>query len=249
MNTTPTQTPEGKILQDAQKRKGMSARKAAELAGISDTRWRNIVNGYQAIGQGQSIPIIAPAETLARMARVVGVTGDQLAAAGRADVKAVLTELWPGEQAGWTWSADTGAMAVVAPRKAEWKDRGLRHLIESKRAGRTIASLSDACGGDPTPRRLQQIIADGIDAFPKANTIRGLAAGLGVSVTDVVLACAISLGLDVEDGDGDSLVLAGAGNLPPSSRQLLQRMAGELMAAQAEIQHTHDTPTGEIPTV
>jgi transcriptional regulator with XRE-family HTH domain len=229
----------------------MSARKAAELAGISDTRWRNIVNGYQAIGQGQSIPIIAPAETLARMARVVGVTGDQLAAAGRADVKDVLTELWPGEQAGWSWSADTGAMAVMTPRPGQTgpRERGLRALIESKRAGRTIASLSDACGGDPTPRRLQQIIADGIDAFPKANTIRGLAQGLGVSVTDVVLACAVALGLDVDSGDSDALVLAGAGNLPPSARQLLQTMAGELMAAQAEVQHSHDTLTGELPAV
>ncbi|WP_284984243.1 helix-turn-helix transcriptional regulator [Arthrobacter sp. efr-133-TYG-118] len=240
MNTL--QTPEGKLLQDAQRRKGMSARKAAELAGMSDTRWRNIVNGYQAIGQGQSIHIVAPAETLARMARVVGVSGEEFAAAGREDVQAVLTELWPGEQAGWSWSADTGVMAAVPTTGGGPKgERGLRRLIESKRAGRTIASLSDACGGDPTPRRLQQIIADGIDAFPKANTIQGLARGLGVSITEVVMACAVSLGLEVEDATSDALVLAGAGNLPASSRAILQNMAKELIAAQHEAQH-HDDP-------
>jgi transcriptional regulator with XRE-family HTH domain len=231
------QTSEGKLIQEAQKRLGLSSRKAAEAANISDTRWRNITNGYQAIGQGNTIPIIAPADTLARMARVVGVTAEELTEAGRPDAGDILTELWPGERAGWTPHTDTGILpAVNAPRPA---GRGLNALIERNRAGRTIASLSDACGGDPTPRRLQQIIADGIKAFPETNTITGLARGLGVAVSDVVLACAASLGLDVDDTTSNALVLAGAADLPPSSRAILQDMSRELLTWQSRSQHAH----------
>lgn len=55
------------------------------MAGISSTRWRHIVNGYQPHGAGQNLAVIAPAATLARMARAVGVTPEQLAEVGRAD--------------------------------------------------------------------------------------------------------------------------------------------------------------------
>lgn len=79
------QTPEGKLIGDAQKRLNISSRKAADEIGMSDTRWRNIVNGYQAVGRGEQIAVVAPAETLARMATVVGVTPEELAEAGRGD--------------------------------------------------------------------------------------------------------------------------------------------------------------------
>jgi transcriptional regulator with XRE-family HTH domain len=79
------QTPEGKLIGDAQKRLHISARKAAEELGMSDTRWRNIVNGYQAVGRGDQVKVVAPAETLARMASVVEVTEEELIAVGRED--------------------------------------------------------------------------------------------------------------------------------------------------------------------
>lgn len=65
------------------KNKGLSARAAASQAGMSDARWRQIVNGYASAGAGQTIEVVGPDETIARMARVVGVTPEQLREAGR----------------------------------------------------------------------------------------------------------------------------------------------------------------------
>lgn len=60
---------------------------------MSDARWRHIVNGRQPVSAGQSVPAIAPALTLARMAQVVGVTADQLRDVGRPDAADELDRL------------------------------------------------------------------------------------------------------------------------------------------------------------
>lgn len=93
MSKRPPQPPEGKLIQTASKRSGLSARKAATIAGISEGRWRQIVNGYQVPSAGTHIKVTAPADTLARMASTVGVTPDQLSAAGRSDAAAELVAL------------------------------------------------------------------------------------------------------------------------------------------------------------
>lgn len=59
---------------------------------MSDTRWRHIVNGYQPVGRGEAIQVVAPAATLARMARVVGVTAEELRGVGRDDAAEEMTE-------------------------------------------------------------------------------------------------------------------------------------------------------------
>lgn len=237
------QLPEGKLIENAQRRTGLSARKASRAAEMSDTRWRNIVNGYQAIGRGEIIPVVAPADTLARMAYIAGVSAQELADVGRQDAHDALLNLEAGTNTSFNERLSARNLLDGTPREGE-RDAlrgGIRALIESKRAGRTIASLSDACGGDPTPRRLQQIIAAGIKAFPDPNTINGLARGLGVSVTEVTLACAASLGLGVNDTTSGALVLAGAASLPLSARQLLHLMARELLVAHAKGKSAENT--------
>lgn len=66
-------------------RPAMSVRKAAVSAGISEGRWRSLAKGTHQVSKGTAIPTRAPADTLARMARVVGATADQLRKAGRED--------------------------------------------------------------------------------------------------------------------------------------------------------------------
>lgn len=87
------QRPEGALIEQAAKLKKLSARKAADLAGMSDARWRQIVNGYASAGAGQVVQVDGPDETIARMARVVGVTADQLRDAGRVSAADVLLTL------------------------------------------------------------------------------------------------------------------------------------------------------------
>jgi transcriptional regulator with XRE-family HTH domain/plasmid maintenance system antidote protein VapI len=228
------QLPEGKLIEDRQKRDGISARKAAKATGLSDTRWRNIVNGYQAIGNGQTVPVVARAETLARMARTMGITAQELADAGREDAGEVMKNLWPGDYNDRTWGALQGPHPTSGDEPTRtghpYTERGIRALIERKRAGRSLASLADACGDDPTARRLQQITAHGIDYFPKPRTINGLAKGLGVSVTDVTLACAASLGLEVDEMTSSALVLAGGATLPHPMQETLSRLCEQMVA-------------------
>lgn len=63
----------------------LSVRKAAELAQISEGRWRQIAKGYNQATRDTALPTIAPADTLARMAQVVGATPEQLREVGRED--------------------------------------------------------------------------------------------------------------------------------------------------------------------
>lgn len=87
--------PEGVLideLRDAH-RPRLSVRKAAEQAGISEGRWRQIVKGYQQVTSDVRAPVRAPADTLARMAKVVGATPEQLRNANREDAAEELQAL------------------------------------------------------------------------------------------------------------------------------------------------------------
>ena len=70
----------------------MTIIEAARRAGISDTRWSQLENGYR-MNRGHAEPEWAPADTLAAMARAVGVTAGQLADAGRQDAAGELDAL------------------------------------------------------------------------------------------------------------------------------------------------------------
>jgi hypothetical protein len=94
MNERPPQPPEGKLIADALEASGLSIREASRRANISYGRWRQITSGYQNVSPGSFASVRAPAGTLARMARVVGVTPERLASDGqRPDAAAVLSEI------------------------------------------------------------------------------------------------------------------------------------------------------------
>lgn len=98
MSDRPEQRPEGALIGRAQKHSRMSQREAAARASISEARWRNIVSGYQTVSAGVYAPVRGPADTIARMARAVGITPGQLAEAGRDDAAAELSDLPPLEE-------------------------------------------------------------------------------------------------------------------------------------------------------
>lgn len=75
----------------------------------------------------------------------------------------------------------------------------LRDLIVGTKGDRSYEQLSRDCGGVPTAKRLHQLATAQLKNFPDPPTIQGLARGMGVSVTEVVLASARSLELPVRD--------------------------------------------------
>lgn len=99
MDERPNPPPWGVLIAEALKESGLSARKAAGKVPISEGRWRQIVTGYQNVSAGVYAPVRGPAETLARMARVVGVTPEQLDEAGREDAAEALRDLHSSESA------------------------------------------------------------------------------------------------------------------------------------------------------
>lgn len=137
--TNDQQRPEGALIDRATKAKKVSKRRAAEMAGISEGRWRAIVNGYQSAGGGQTVTVVAPANTLARMARVVDVSADQLREAERADAADVLLVLM-GMHAESDWQHVGSALDRL---------RTIRDQVDS-----VIADLStgSSVGGDPAPK-------------------------------------------------------------------------------------------------
>lgn len=84
------------MIEEAAKASGRSVRSLAANAGISDTRWRQVVKGWQPGPGGDPIPVRAPALTLARMAWAVGADGIALAEAGRVDAADLLDKLQAG---------------------------------------------------------------------------------------------------------------------------------------------------------
>lgn len=121
-----------------------------------------------------------------------------------------------------------GGPALVAGRT-------LSQLILAHKDGRSYERLSADCGGQPAGRRLQQLTMPSIlmRAFPDPDTITALAAGLGVSTADIVLASARSLGLCVDGARGDTISVPGAGSLSEQSRQAVKDMAQALVSAHA----------------
>lgn len=133
----PAQRPEGALIEAAREslQPRLSGRAAAAAAGISDGRWRQIVNGYLSAGRQQYIPVVAPPETLARMARVVGVTPEQLADVGREDAAGELVRI---NQEADARSLPVGSgtdpldLSALSPEEIE----AVKAVIRAMRAGR-----------------------------------------------------------------------------------------------------------------
>jgi transcriptional regulator with XRE-family HTH domain len=131
MTTKPEPQPEGKLITDARKRARLSGREAARRAGISEGRWRQIVNGYMVVTKGVYSPVVgAPADTIARMAQSVDVTPEQLEQVGRADAAEELRRL----------NADARAVADQAPDDL---DRRIARMKADPKKWRRLEKIVD----------------------------------------------------------------------------------------------------------
>jgi hypothetical protein len=138
----PARRPEGELIARALKASGKSVRAAAALAEISDTHWRHIVNGYQPMGDGQWIRIKGPADTIARMAHVVGVTPEGLREAGRPDAAEELERSVPPPQDAAAYVSSGGDLQPGAMDDAE--------VLELVRTARRLADeLERRIGTEP----------------------------------------------------------------------------------------------------
>lgn len=88
--------------------------------------------------------------------------------------------------------------------KNTFANHGIQRLILDRKGDRSMESLSRACGGNPTRANLQRMTSEETKSFPKdPDVIRGLAKGLGVRVSDIVTAFAVSIGLPMSTDEHD----------------------------------------------
>ncbi|SEG47739.1 Helix-turn-helix domain-containing protein [Actinacidiphila yanglinensis] len=92
MTEGPQPPPEGLLIMAAAKKLRISQREAARRADVSETWWRRIVSGYQLVNKVK-VPTRGVDETLARMARGVGVSAEQLEAVDRAGAAEALRRI------------------------------------------------------------------------------------------------------------------------------------------------------------
>lgn len=124
----------------------------------------------------------------------------------------------------------------------------LAGLIADRKGTRSYDRLSDDCGGTPSSGRLHQMATKPLKNFPDPESIRGMAQGLGVTVTDIVMASARSLELPVYTGnDPSALSIGGAGELDDSSKEALSTVAREFirLTSQRKDGERHGTGTEE----
>lgn len=107
-------------------------------------------------------------------------------------------------------------------------ERGIQNLIVRHKRDRSYERMAAVTNHSLSSKRLQQMATQPIRNFPDPASIDDLAEILGTTKTEVLLACAVSLGIDVRSGDADDLVLPGAGRLPESSQDLLLSMSVEM---------------------
>ena len=122
---------------------GMSISEAAKAAGMSESRWRQITKGFQQATPDTRIPVAAPARTLARMARAVGATADEIDAAGRSDAAGIMRAPAP-ENLG-------AALARLIPSQPASTST---QLGETGRLWQRIIDLDDGIGDNPALRPL-----------------------------------------------------------------------------------------------
>jgi Helix-turn-helix domain len=98
MTALPQPPPESQLISARRKETALSYRQAARQAGMSPERWRQIEQGMARVARGTDVPVRdAPADTVAKMAWVVGATPAELESCGRADAAAGLRALIAAE--------------------------------------------------------------------------------------------------------------------------------------------------------
>ena len=158
METRPEQPPEGRLIHDAADHLDLSIREAAKRAGISYGRWRQITVGYQNVSPGSFAAVHAPAKTLAKMAKVVGITPAQLTDAGRDDAALILAELLRPEpviaSGGITLPRMSVDATAVDDAAADAMESAVAIALTSRRERQIWAELRRALAATPAGAEL-----------------------------------------------------------------------------------------------
>lgn len=122
----PAPPAEASLIRLAREAASLSPESAAALmsARISGSRWRQIEAGYR---HDSSKAVVAPAPTLAQMARAVGVSAERLASAGREDAAEILREIERVEE-----HAEPDQPAATLMELPEWQQQVILNALDER---------------------------------------------------------------------------------------------------------------------
>lgn len=150
-------TPLGRLLESAReaRRPKLSQNATAKAAGISPTTYRRVIRGIARLG-GRDVAFDGTPESIARIARVLGVTPEQLEEAGRTDAAEELRALRREAMTDPHASPMDRAEAIMDEneRLAQLVVERFRRLNRKKRAA--VVQLLDAMEDDPSEDAEQQ---------------------------------------------------------------------------------------------
>ena len=145
--------PEGTLIKQAQRSMRISQREAARRADLSEARWRQLVSGYMLV-QRTYVPVRSPDKTLARMARAVGVTAEELVSAGREGAATALREV--EEEAARAAEAAASQDPAEGPSRVDERWQLVEAVLRQAGNGLTTteyATLTERVTALLTPRR------------------------------------------------------------------------------------------------
>lgn len=142
----------GLLIEAARKDAGLSVREAARRAGISDAWWRYVVRGYQNLSGGGYGQMTGPADTVAEMARVVGIAADRLETEGQYPAAAAILRASPAPK------RTTGPLSVVlGDGTASPAEEYLRGLLEQYEDDPVVQAIA-AQHGKPAATRVAELL-------------------------------------------------------------------------------------------
>jgi transcriptional regulator with XRE-family HTH domain len=110
----PPRPPVMDLIAERRRKRNLSLRRAGDLAGISEARWRQLESGFRSTKIGWA-PEPAPDRTLARMAAAVGMTPAELEGAGYPGAAELLAEyLAERDSQEERYAADAARMVAAA---------------------------------------------------------------------------------------------------------------------------------------
>jgi transcriptional regulator with XRE-family HTH domain len=159
MNEPLVAPPEGTLIKQAQRSMRISQREAARRADLSEARWRQLVSGYMLV-QRTYVPVRSPDKTLARMARAVGVTADELASAGREGAAEALRDVEAEAERVARVAAEQAAIAAMGegPNRVDERWPLVEAVLRQAASGLSVtesAILTERVSALLTPRRGQ----------------------------------------------------------------------------------------------
>lgn len=158
-----TPPPEARLIRTAREAVGMTASQAAEATGgaVSATYWRDIERGHGG-RRGQRVQARASARLLAAMARVTGVTPDQLKKAEREDAARVLEEILRRETRPAAQPLRPAPVllppAAAGPAKDEVAEKILTDILLPRYGGNDVVRVMAGQRGTAPGTRVVQIL-------------------------------------------------------------------------------------------